>query len=262
MSRKRKPGLGAGKPAGAPPPPPEETRPLAQSWIWVEEDGAAGKRIFPHTVTLAIDADAPNEATLDLFVERGGKEFSGLTVQALRARGVRRAADLAGKELVDPPPSVLSIGPLGAPKLGCGVRAENPLRHLAQAPEPEDLPVPDQPPDMDAEEAAPDDDPALGDIETYRRRRAEEGKREIEAPDPELDVAALAEADAAAAAERALVAPGQAYEVTSIRLRFGALRGGAIEIDVEGRCAAIDDRGEVERADVPFGGHLIATIEA
>lgn len=273
MSRRR-PDRRAGGPA-----PAKKERPPARSWLWVEADGPGGKRIEPHEVTLALDIDPEGGGTLDLFVERGGREFSGLTVQALRVPGLRRVEDLEGGEIVEPPPPLLGIGPPGAPLASCGGTgaaraAANPLRKLGRAPEgpappldAEAAPEDEAEIDMEAEEAAPDDDAALGDLETYRRRRAEEGKLDVGAEEPALDEAAIEEAEAAAAAERALVLPDQAYEVESICLLFGKIgreRGGerTIAIDVEGRCAAIDDRGEVERAGIPFGGHLVARLEA
>lgn len=248
---------------GEPPPPPAgERKPHApqqkgheppRSWFWVEADEPAGKRFYLREASLAIEFAEGGGAVLDLFAERGGGgPFVGLTIQALRVPGVRRIEDLSGKVAVHPPPEPLfGIGKLAGPlrRPGAGV----PLV-LEEACDPEDL-------DMEEEEAAPDDDPSLGDIESYRRRRAEEGKSEPVELEPALDEAAIADAEAAAAAERALIVPGEGYEVTTIALRFGARHGEAIEIEVEGRAAAIDERGEVAREGVPFGGKIHARIE-
>ncbi len=253
------------------PAKPKPPKPPPRSWIWVGTD-APESRIVPHDVTLAVgfDGSGAGGATIDLFVERGGNEFAGLTVQALRVPGVRALAELRGAEVVDPPPAVVGIGKLGAGLGGCGgaPKAPNPLRRLGLSVEGDLVPAPDAAPepaepeiDMDAEEASPDDDPTLGDIDTYRRRRAEEARLAPPDADPDLDAGALEEADAAAAAERVLIAPGQAYEVEAIVLRFRSLDGRSAEIDVEGRCAAIDEHGEIERSGVPFGGKLVARVE-
>ena len=270
MSRKRR----GNKPnQAAAPVKPGPAKP--KSWIWVGTDDPA-KRIIPHEVTLgfARDEDGPG-ATLDLFVERGGKEFTGLTVQAIRIPSVARVEDLVGHDVIDPPPPVIGLRPLGmgGAKLGCGgaSRAPNPLRKLGFALEGDQTPAPDHSEDderpldeaaLAAEEAAPDDDPELGDWESYKRRRAAEAKLTPHEEDPELDEEAIAVAEAAASAERVLIAPGQAYEVEAIRIRIVALRGAEAEIELEGRCAEIGSDGEVERAGVPFGGKVFARVEA
>ena len=196
----------------------------------------------------------------------------------MRVPGLKALEQLRGAEVVDPPPAIAGIARLGAALPTCGGGGTgagmSPLRRLGQEAggtgtgtgtgtetgteagtgTEEDI-------DMEAEEAAPDDDPELGDIETYRRKRAEEAKLHPPEEDPDLDEGALAEAEAAAAAERALVAAGQAYEVESIRLKFQALRGLEADIQLEGRCAKIDAHGEVERSGIPFGGFLVARLE-
>jgi hypothetical protein len=32
-------------------------------------------------------------------------------------------------------------------------------------------------------------------------------------------------------------------------------------IEVDGRCAAVGESGEIEREEIPFGGHLVAEVE-
>jgi len=261
---------------GAPKQPPKPAPP--KSYLWVGVDDPA-KRLLPHEAFLTLELDPARGAVLDLYVERGGNEFTGLAVQAIRVPGLKARAQLAGAEIIDPPPTVVGLGSLGGPLASCGgggasPKGLSPLRRLggdaSAAPAPtgsqESAASDAAPDDFDeaAESAAPDDDPALGDIESYRRRRAEEGAREADdadLTDPELDDEAIDEAETDAASERVLIFPGQGYEVESIRLKVVALAGDRIELDVSGRCAEIGDDGEAAPESTPFGGKLYARLE-
>lgn len=246
------------------PPKPQKPKPPPRSWIWVGTD-TPETRIFPHEVTLGVEIDPAQGATIDLFVERGGKTFTGLTMQAIRVPGLKSFERLAGAEIIDPPPAVVGIGRMGSALPTCGGTgpgaATSLLKKLApEGPAPAPAPEPPPEPEMDEDEPEGDDDETLGDIESYRKRRAEEGKLEVH-DDPELDEEAIEEAEAAAAAERVLIAPGQAYEVERIRLKILGVRGKEVELDVEGLGRRVEEEGELGGEPVRFGGHLVARLE-
>ncbi|GIW72128.1 MAG: hypothetical protein KatS3mg102_1670 [Planctomycetota bacterium] len=214
---------------------------------------------------------AGQPAYFDLYAEGGGGARPvTLVLDHVALPGVQRLAQLAGQVVIDPPPHLLL--PRGAPAAAPAASLRERLAELARAaaapgPEPtaaaaEPLLAAAAPPEEDeAEDEGPDDDPALGDLESYRRRRAAEGAAAPPCPEPELEPAAEQRAEAESAEERSVLTPEGGYAVRRLRIAFQPPGRGVVELELHAEADAIGPEGEVCRQAVPVHAQLRAEID-
>jgi hypothetical protein len=220
------------------------------------ELGGRSYRLREATLTVEL---GPEGARFDVFADSGGERPAGLSFDSLLLPGVTAIGDLAGKVAIDPPPGLISpvpgsrsaeSGRLAAIAAGAGASGGEQTARRGDAPAPATA---------EADEDGPDDDPELGDIESYRARRAAEGRDEATEELPELDEDALAEADAEF--ERAVLTPERGHWVERLRVAFGRVSGGTAELEIHTELSVIGPDGEIEERGVRAHAKLVATLE-